>query len=535
WRHGETLTDNLLLETCCPFCYAPLELEVSKYRDSHVYEGTFTCSACGRKYPLIEGIALLAVIDSTWSCMIKEMLARIETKKKVASEGGLEKDKQKLSEQVNLENRTLADGYFDNAVERLRVGKGTRVLDVGAGLCEKTRYFADLGAEVVAQDVELYHLSYVRFWDDKVAYTGSLPTRNPEVYPNYFYRVLGDAHRIPFEDATFDITYCRSTLHHLHSCSQAIREMARVTKPGGTVLLISEPLRSILDPKYQYLDGNVDYEAGMNEQLFTITTYTIPLGLYCGDIEVTYFRPDCMESTKKVFRALRLNRDKIYSHGERISALRSLKLLFTGAGVNLNGRKLNTPIGKPRKINPESIIATACDLAPMIQGPPVEESEGAAQTPADFPDFKKRLEEIYISSLKPDDYSESLDLFTARGPDLRGWRAPEKTEDNGFRYTQRRAICIIKNDKSSNWLVILMQGYPQEAGKASGRVVINGRDAGTYSLEGGWSEVSFEKPSAEDILMIEIINDFTFIPDEVLGNGDVRELGVAVSKIWQAW
>lgn len=44
--------------------------------------------------------------------------------------------------------------------------------------------------------------------------------------------VLG---RLPFEDSTFDVTHCHQVLAHLPRPADAIREMLRVTKPGGIV------------------------------------------------------------------------------------------------------------------------------------------------------------------------------------------------------------------------------------------------------------------------------------------------------------
>lgn len=40
---------------------------------------------------------------------------------------------------------------------------------------------------------------------------------------------------LPFEDATFDVTHCHQVLAHLSRPADAIREMVRVTKPGGIV------------------------------------------------------------------------------------------------------------------------------------------------------------------------------------------------------------------------------------------------------------------------------------------------------------
>lgn len=49
--------------------------------------------------------------------------------------------------------------------------------------------------------------------------------------------VVGDAAALPFPDASFDLVYCRFLLEYLREPALAVREMARVCRPGGRVLL----------------------------------------------------------------------------------------------------------------------------------------------------------------------------------------------------------------------------------------------------------------------------------------------------------
>lgn len=45
----------------------------------------------------------------------------------------------------------------------------------------------------------------------------------------------GDAYALDFADETFDIVHAHQTLQHVHDPVAVLREMARVTKPGGVV------------------------------------------------------------------------------------------------------------------------------------------------------------------------------------------------------------------------------------------------------------------------------------------------------------
>ena len=53
--------------------------------------------------------------------------------------------------------------------------------------------------------------------------------------------VNGDALSLPFGDYSFDITYCHFLLLWVKDPLQAVREMARVTRPQGHVLALAEP------------------------------------------------------------------------------------------------------------------------------------------------------------------------------------------------------------------------------------------------------------------------------------------------------
>jgi SAM-dependent methyltransferase len=47
--------------------------------------------------------------------------------------------------------------------------------------------------------------------------------------------MVGDVHSLNFPDATFDVVHAHQLLQHVGDPVQAIREMRRVTKPGGIV------------------------------------------------------------------------------------------------------------------------------------------------------------------------------------------------------------------------------------------------------------------------------------------------------------
>jgi SAM-dependent methyltransferase len=49
--------------------------------------------------------------------------------------------------------------------------------------------------------------------------------------------VAGDVEALPFPDGAFDVVTCRIAAHHFANVGQAVREIGRVVKPGGSFLL----------------------------------------------------------------------------------------------------------------------------------------------------------------------------------------------------------------------------------------------------------------------------------------------------------
>lgn len=101
---------------------------------------------------------------------------------------------------------------------------GRRLLDVGSGPATITADFAELlGAEQVValehseEAVELSRTELSRLGHDGVTC------------------VQGDIHQLPFADDSFDVTHAHQVLQHVADPVQALRELARVTRPGGLV------------------------------------------------------------------------------------------------------------------------------------------------------------------------------------------------------------------------------------------------------------------------------------------------------------
>jgi len=103
---------------------------------------------------------------------------------------------------------------------RLPAMPGARCLDLGCGQGNTTRCLAD-----VLQPASCIGLEYDPALVDYAATRGD----NPACVTFQ----QGDATRLPFPDASFDVVFCRYLLIHMAAPMAVVREMLRVLKPGG--------------------------------------------------------------------------------------------------------------------------------------------------------------------------------------------------------------------------------------------------------------------------------------------------------------
>lgn len=116
-------------------------------------------------------------------------------------------------------NRTIA-----NSAEYLRphLASDAVLLDVGAGPGTITVEFAEHVARVTATEIG----------EAELALSQRLAAERGATNIDF---AVADVHALAFDDDVFDIVHAHQVLQHVADPVQALREMRRVTKPGGVI------------------------------------------------------------------------------------------------------------------------------------------------------------------------------------------------------------------------------------------------------------------------------------------------------------
>ncbi len=114
--------------------------------------------------------------------------------------------------------------YFIPEYAQFDRWKGKKVLEVGCGVGSDLIRFAKAGAVVTGIDLSPKSVDLTKKRLSLYNYAGNA--------------IEADAERIPDKDNCFDFLWSWGILHHTPNISQAIREIYRVTKPGGEICIM---------------------------------------------------------------------------------------------------------------------------------------------------------------------------------------------------------------------------------------------------------------------------------------------------------
>ncbi len=143
---------------------------------------------------------------------------------------GLDKDPRDVARmfdtvaaRYDLTNDVLSMGqdrrWRKRVVEMVDPRRGERILDLAAGTGTSSAPFADAGAFVVPCDFSIGMLQVGK-----------------KRYPGLSF-TAGDGMALPFADGVFDAVTISFGLRNIHDPVQGLRELLRVTRPGGRIVV----------------------------------------------------------------------------------------------------------------------------------------------------------------------------------------------------------------------------------------------------------------------------------------------------------
>jgi len=137
------------------------------------------------------------------------------------------------SDYLNRDMERFYDLAFGEIIQRLQPKPTDTLLDAGCGFGYHTVRLARSKAHITAVDFSDIALAAAR---KKIAEAGIDKQVTLQV---------ADLTQLPFENASFDFVISWGVIMHIPEMEKALSELARVLKPGGTLVLCENNMRSL--------------------------------------------------------------------------------------------------------------------------------------------------------------------------------------------------------------------------------------------------------------------------------------------------
>lgn len=131
---------------------------------------------------------------------------------------------------------------FDAYASKLDLTGAPRILEIGCGTGVITRALAqtpNFDGQIIGADQSLTLLAHARLLAEQTGLRDKLSYESQ------------DAHALTFDDESFDIVIAHTLISHVTNPQKVLQEMARVVRPGGTVVVFDGDYASLT---YAYPD-----------------------------------------------------------------------------------------------------------------------------------------------------------------------------------------------------------------------------------------------------------------------------------------
>ena len=141
------------------------------------------------------------------------------------------------------------DSRLQKSMKLANIKSHEKVLDYGCGRGEILVQVAQKGASIIGID----------YADDAIALSQEAKSANDEEIQKRITIMLQTSKTLPFDDNVFDCVFFLDVIEHLYQdeIDFALKEIYRVLKPGGRVILHTYPNKKYFDIGYRYYSKHV--------------------------------------------------------------------------------------------------------------------------------------------------------------------------------------------------------------------------------------------------------------------------------------
>lgn len=207
---------SLIPLLACPACSHPLSTDGD---NDPILEGSLRCAGCDLEFDVSHGLPLLLLRDAHWG----QTQIEVEGEQEFVNE---------LPLSEHIKRNRFETGRTLRLLEKVQIPDNPLILDLGGSSGLGAALFERFGARVVITDIVPFLLKVGEAF---------LAGRVDADF------VVSKMEHLPFLADQFDVVFCRQALHHSPEPGRAVAEMFRVAKPGGQVLIASEPCVSLAD------------------------------------------------------------------------------------------------------------------------------------------------------------------------------------------------------------------------------------------------------------------------------------------------
>ena len=144
--------------------------------------------------------------------------------------------------------------------EAIGLRRGKRVVDVASGVGQDDHALAEAGLWVAGAEPSARMMELARGAD----------AERPDTTRANVVRLRAWSEALPFRDGEFDGAFCKGSLDHFDDPSSAVREMARVTRADGRVVIAIANFESIGCRLARWLDRRSGADATPGRRLYDV-------------------------------------------------------------------------------------------------------------------------------------------------------------------------------------------------------------------------------------------------------------------------